>query len=88
LLLTVVPVFGEVNVVTRELIQTEIESLERHDLEELYDLIKRFAQSKRQARKQSLMSKLKSIAIDAPEDFAANHDLYVIGEKCAEPNFR
>jgi plasmid stabilization system protein ParE len=75
-------------VVTKELIQTEIESLGRQDIEELYDLIKRFAQSKRQARKQSLMSKLKSIAIDAPEDFAANHDLYVIGEKCAEPNFR
>jgi hypothetical protein len=71
---------------TRELIQAEIDNLSGEYAEELYDLIKRFTQSKQRAQKQSLMSKLKSIAIDAPEDFAATHDLYVIGEKHAGPD--
>lgn len=33
----------------------------------------------------SLMSKLKSIKIEGPEDFAANHDQYVTGERRAKP---
>jgi len=65
----------------KELIQVEIDAVNGEDLQELYDLIKRFAHSKRQAKTHSLMETLKSIAIDAPEDFAANHDLYVAGEK-------
>jgi hypothetical protein len=69
--------------VTKELIKTEIDSMSSQDLEELYTLIRRFARSKQQAKKQSLMSKLKRIVIEAPEDFAANHDLYVVGEKRA-----
>jgi len=72
---------------TKELIQTELDGVSNEeDLEELYELIRRFIQSKRQDKKQSLLSWLKDIAIDAPEDFAANHDLYAIGEKRAEPN--
>ena len=69
--------------VTKELIKAEIDSLSGQDLEELYALIHRLGQSKQQAKKLSLMSRLKRIAIDAPEDLAANHDLYVIGEKRA-----
>jgi hypothetical protein len=69
--------------VTKELIKTEIDSMSSQDLEELYTLIRRFARSKQQAKKQSLMSRLKRIVIEAPEDFAANHDLYVVGEKRA-----
>ncbi|HYO16624.1 MAG TPA: hypothetical protein VE685_25780 [Thermoanaerobaculia bacterium] len=34
----------------------------------------------------SLMSKLKSIKIEGPEDFAANHDQYVTGERRAKPD--
>ena len=74
--------------ITKELIRAEIDNLSGEYLEELYEIIKRFAQSKRQAKKQSLISRLKSIAIDAPEDFAANHDLYVTGARRAEPNLR
>jgi hypothetical protein len=73
---------------TKELIQAEIDSLSKDYLDELYTLIKRFAQSKRQARQQSLMSKLKRIRIEAAEDFAANHDLYIVGEKRAEADLR
>lgn len=74
--------------ITKELIRAEIDSVSGEYLEELYEIIKRFAQSKRQAQKQNLMSRLKSIAIDAPEDFAASHDLYVTGARRAEPNLR
>ncbi len=72
----------------RELIKAEIDDLSEKYLGELYELIKDFAQSKQRASKSSLMAKLKSIQIDAPEDFATNLDLYTAGEKRAEPNLR
>ena len=72
--------------VTKELIQREIDSVGVEYLTELYDLIKHFTQSKRQARKPTLMSKLKCIRIDAAEDFSARHDEYVTGEKRVESN--
>jgi len=74
--------------IIKELIRAEIDNVSGEYLEELYEIIKRFAQSKRQAKKQSLMSRLKGIAIDGPQDFAANHDLYVTGVRRAEPNLR
>jgi hypothetical protein len=74
--------------ITKGLIRAEIDNVSGEHLEELYEIIKRFAQSKRQAKKQNLMSRLKSITINAPEDFAANHDLYVTGARRAEPNLR
>ncbi|HKZ86440.1 MAG TPA: hypothetical protein VJ793_22655 [Anaerolineae bacterium] len=72
--------------ITKELIQAEIDNMTGDDLQELYNLIKQFVWSKRQTKKPSLMSKLKSISIKAPADFAVNHDLYVVGEKRAESN--
>ena len=60
---------------TKELIHAEIDNLSDEYLDELYRLIKHFAQSKQQAQKPSFMAKLKNIQIDAPEDFAANLDL-------------
>jgi hypothetical protein len=72
---------------TKELIQAEIERLSEEDLDELYAVIKHFTQSKRHAKPQSFMAKLKRIQIEAPEDFAANLDLYVSGEKRGEPDF-
>ncbi|MBW4570686.1 MAG: hypothetical protein KME31_22480 [Tolypothrix carrinoi HA7290-LM1] len=62
---------------TKEQIQAEIDSLKEEYLNELYILIKDFAQSKQQPKNASFMSKLKKIKIDAPLDFAANFDLYV-----------
>ncbi len=76
---------------TKQLIQTEVDSIGKENLEELYLLVKRFAQSKRRARPErarTLMSKLKRIRIEAPEDFAANHDLYIAGDKRAKANLR
>ena len=69
---------------TKELIQAEIDRISEEDLGELYSLVRDFTQLKQQGRKQSLMSKLKAIRIDAPEDFSTNFDLYASGEKGAE----
>ncbi len=46
----------------------------------------KFEQSKRKDSKPSLMSRLRNISIEGPEDFAANHDLYISGEKRIEPD--
>jgi len=71
---------------TKELIQAELDTLSDEDLDALYALIKQFIQSKRPAKPRSLMATLRGIQIDAPPDFAANLDLYVSGEKRAEPD--
>ncbi len=41
---------------------------------------------KQRDHKPSLMSRLRNISIEGPEDFAANHDLYISGEKRIEPD--
>jgi len=71
---------------TKELIQSEIDRISDEDLDELYSLVKDFTQSKQQGRKQSLMSRLRAIQINAPEDFSTNFDLYTSGEKGVEPD--
>ncbi len=63
----------------KEKIEAEIETMGNAELEELYELIKHFSQRHRTGERSSLMAKLKKIEIDAPEDFAANHDKYVQG---------
>ena len=73
---------------TKELIQAEIDRLSDEELDELYDLIKRFANSKRDNGAPTLMEGLRQIQIDAPEDFSTNLDLYLSGEKRVEPNLR
>lgn len=67
--------------VTKKLIQSELAQVEEEHLDELYELIRQFIVNKKQTKKQSFMSKLRSIKIDAPEDLAENHDLYINGEK-------
>lgn len=66
---------------TKELIRAEIEQLDEDQLEEVYTLIKQFIDEKQESKKPGLMQRLKSIQIDGPEDFAANLDLYMNGEK-------
>lgn len=66
---------------TKEMIQTEIDKLSEDELRRLYDVVKGLKQSKAGQSKGSFMSRLKSIQITAPEDFAANLDLYLSGEK-------
>jgi hypothetical protein len=74
----------------KELIKAEVDEVPEERLDELYDFIQHFkveAPEPREARP-SLMSRLKKVRIDAPEDFAANLDLYLSGEKRADPDFR
>lgn len=60
---------------TRELIQVEIDQLPEESLEEVYRLLKSFTQARQQQsqQSQSLMSKLRSIKIDAPENFSTSY---------------
>jgi hypothetical protein len=67
---------------TKELIRAELETHRDEDLDELYQVIRRFAEAKAAPpRKPGVLSKIKKIKIRAPEDFAANLDLYLSGEK-------
>lgn len=66
---------------TKELVKAEIETLTDEQINKLYGIIQDLKTSKEGEK--SLMEKLMDIKIDAPEDFAANHDLYLNGEKDA-----
>lgn len=69
---------------TKERIFAEIERIDEDQLDELYAVIRQFTQAQQLTKKLSLMEKLKRIHIDAPEDFTANLDMYVSGEKRAD----
>ncbi len=60
---------------TKELIYGEIDQIEEVYLEDLHQIITLFIQSKQPQKKPGLMTKLRQIQIDAPEDFAANLDV-------------
>jgi hypothetical protein len=66
--------------VTRALVQAELEHLNADELSQVYRYIKQVAQDKpKTAKKKSLMASLSAIEIEGPQDFAANHDLYANG---------
>jgi DNA polymerase/3'-5' exonuclease PolX len=65
----------------KDLIYAEIEKLEEQNLTELYAVIQDFAQIKSPQTKIGALQKLKQIKIQAPEDFAANLDLYLNGDQ-------
>ena len=67
----------------QEQIQAEIKSLDRAELEQLFDWIQQFMEEKRQSTSEGILSRLAQIQIDGPEDLSTNHDLYVTGEKRA-----
>jgi len=67
--------------ISKELIKSEIEKVPEDRLEELYSVVKIFAEPSGNGDGDSLMFKLRAIRIDGPEDFAENIDLYLTGEK-------
>ncbi len=69
--------------ITKELLHQTIENLDDADLDEVYLLIRQFSLETPQPKKSSVLSRLQRIQIDGPEDFAANSDAYVVGEKHA-----
>lgn len=69
---------------TKERVQAGLEHLSDDDLDELLRVIQGRAQASAPADdgpKPSLLSRLRQIQIDGPEDFAANLDAYASGEK-------
>lgn len=67
--------------ISKELIKAEIERVPDERLDDLYSVIKNYSQPRTQNNGRSLMSKLRDVSIDGPEDFAENIDLYLTGEK-------
>jgi hypothetical protein len=67
--------------ITKEEIKSEIEKVPEEHLTELYQIVRRFTQTKPSSSEPTLMSKLKRIRINAPADFSENIDLYLTGEK-------
>ena len=59
-----------------EKIQTNLEQLSEAELARLYEVIQEM-RTKSKGQSISLMAKLRSVKIDAPEDFAANVDDYL-----------
>jgi hypothetical protein len=70
--------------ITKEEIKSEIEKVPEERLAELYQIVRRFTQSKPSSSQPTLMSKLRRIRISAPPDFSENLDLYLTGEKVIE----
>jgi hypothetical protein len=67
--------------VTKEIIKSEIEKVPEECLEELYEVVKIYSRSEVTTNGGSLFSKLREITIEGPEDFSANIDMYLSGEK-------
>jgi hypothetical protein len=66
----------------RQMIQVELENLNDEDLAEVLGVVKKLAAKKHATgTKPGLLAKLKQVKIEGPEDFAANLDLYLSGEK-------
>jgi len=70
--------------ITKEEIKSEIEKVPDERLAELYQIVKRFTQSRPAPSQPTLMSKLRRVRISAPPDFSENIDLYLSGEKPLE----
>ena len=70
----------------RALIKAEIDNVDEKYLNEIYNYIlsKQNIREISTSVKQSFMSKLRAISIDAPEDFAENFELYLKGKKRIE----
>ncbi len=69
---------------TKELIESELQTMDESQLTALYPIVKSIAERKSAGEKLSFMEKLGRIQIDAPADFSANHEAYANGEKSVE----
>jgi hypothetical protein len=56
--------------VTKQIIQQKLESLTQEELNQVYGLIEQLSSAEKPVKKPSLMSQLREISIDAPEDFS------------------
>lgn len=65
----------------RELINAELDQLSEKELDDLYSIVQKFLDERRKSHKNGVMSQLRQIKIEAPEDFSTNLDVYMNGEK-------
>lgn len=56
--------------VTKQIIQEKLEGLTQEELNQVYGLIEQLSNAEKPVKKPSIMSKLRKISIDAPEDFS------------------
>ena len=56
--------------VTKQMIQEQIENLTEEQLNQIYNMIENLSVSEIPVKQPSLMSELQKISIDAPEDFS------------------
>ncbi len=56
--------------VTKQIIQEKLEGLTQEELNQVYGLIEQLSSPEKPVKKPSLMSQLRQISIDAPEDFS------------------
>ena len=69
---------------TKERVVAQLSHLDEDKMNRLLKIVEHMAQKESQPyspRKPGLLSQLKQIKIEAPEDFAANLDAYMSGEK-------
>ena len=62
---------------TRDLIQSEIDHLDELSLQRIYTFIQQMSEKSQKIPSTSLLSKLRQIKLDGPEDFAENIDFYL-----------
>ncbi|MEA5577607.1 hypothetical protein [Anabaena sp. UHCC 0451] len=56
--------------ITKQIIQEQLESLTAEELNQVYELIQNLSSAEKLVKKPSIMSKLRKISIDASEDFS------------------
>jgi len=56
--------------VTKQIIQEKLENLTQEELNQVYGLIEQLGSAENAVKKPSIMSNLRQISIDAPEDFS------------------
>ena len=71
---------------TKERIQAVIDAVPDESLDELYKVVRTFADAHNGKKQPGIMERLKRIKIQAPVDFATNLDQYTSGEKRVEDN--
>jgi ABC-type amino acid transport substrate-binding protein len=67
--------------VTKEIIKSELDKVPEECLEAIYEVVKFYSSPVIPSNGGFLLSKLKQITINGPEDFSENLDLYLSGEK-------
>ena len=77
----------ELAMATKELVKAEIDTVPDEAIDELYDLVKDFKQSKIQSDKpKSFFEAIRGITIDAPPDFSTRYNEYLYGDITKQSN--